>query len=61
MGFDFSGIEILWIDKQNNFKASIQKKNSQADTNDLEFHKALRQFIADGKMFLVPGLKIVYV
>ena len=61
MGFDFSGIEVLWIDKKNNFKGSLQKKHSQADTNDLSFHIALKKFIEDGKIFLVPGLKIIYV
>lgn len=61
MGFNFSDIEVLWIDKQNNFKASLQKKNSQADTNDVDYHNALKQFIVSGKIFLTPGLKIIYV
>lgn len=61
MGFDFSCIEVLWIDKQNNFKGSLQKKDSQADTNNVEYRKALKKFIESGKIFVTPNLKIIYV
>jgi len=48
MGFDFSCIQTLWIDKNKNFIASLQKKNSPADSNNVEYYNALRIAIKNG-------------
>ncbi len=61
MGFDFSCIQVLWLDKNNVFKASMQKKGSQADSNDPEYYKALRQYIKDGTWVLRSDLKVIHV
>lgn len=61
MGFNFSGISVLWLDKDKNFRGSLQKKGTQADTNDPDFLKALRDAISNGDIFKQKNLKIIYV
>lgn len=61
MGFNFSGISVLWLDKNKNFVGSLQKKGTQADTNNPDFSKALREAIVNGSILKQKNLKVVYV